>query len=292
MQYEKEVNIIEESDTFNDLSKFWMKKENSNIIAINEEHNKSCSMPIIKKSLIKINDLGVLENPKNMNNLNNEKQNGEINENNNNNCKNFNNLEKNFLENFPINNRLKQTQFKFSESNKNIDDFDYLVKIILVGESSVGKTNICKRYCYNEFDPKSESTTSFEVIEKIILVKNERIKACIWDTLGQEKYSSISNQYYRSTNGVLFIFDLTNRESFEKINNWIDNYYTYGEKLNIFKFLVGNKSDLKNIEVNREDIYLKTKAYNFDGYFETSALKGININEMFEKLIYCIVQFF
>ncbi len=174
-----------------------------------------------------------------------------------------------------------------TEKNKYDDDYDYLIKIILVGESLVGKSNICKRYCFNEFDPNSKSTVSFELIEKFVFFDNQKIKACIWDTLGQERYSSISNQYYKATNGALFIFDISNRESFEKINKWVENYNNYGEKDNIVKFLVGNKSDLNNSKVTKEEIYIKTKAYEFDEYFETSALDGKNINIMFEKMTKC-----
>ncbi len=182
---------------------------------------------------------------------------------------------------------LKISQIIANENLENIDQFDYIVKIILVGESTVGKTNLCKRYAKNEFDPNSLSTVSFELIEKIVSIGNERVKACIWDTIGQERFSSISNQYYRATNGALFIFDLSNRESFEKINKWIENYNNYAEKCTIVKFLVGNKSDLKNIKVTKEEILLKSKAYEFDGYFETSALNGTNVNEMFQKLVQC-----
>lgn len=183
------------------------------------------------------------------------------------------------------NNKSSNDKLKISLKDENLDEFDYIVKIILVGESSVGKTNICKRYSKNEFDPNSLSTVSFELIEKIVLVNNQRIKACIWDTLGQERFSSISNQYYRATNGALFIFDLSNKESFEKINKWVENYKNYSEKSNIVKFLVGNKSDLNNIKISKEDIFLKIKTFEFDGYFETSALNGSNIIEMFEKLV-------
>jgi len=185
-------------------------------------------------------------------------------------------------------NKEKESQnsiLKISSIEENLDDFDYIIKIILVGESAVGKSNICKRYTKNEFDPNSLSTVSFELLEKIVLVDNEKIKACIWDTLGQERFWSISSQYYRATNGALFIFDLSNKQSFEKINKWVENYNNYSEKSNIVKFLVGNKSDLKNIKVSKEEIYFKTKTYEFDGYFETSALNGANINDMFKKLV-------
>lgn len=174
-----------------------------------------------------------------------------------------------------------------SREIKNLNEFDYVIKLILVGESAVGKTNICRRYCYNEFQENSKSTTSFESLEKITTINNERIKACIWDTLGQEKFATICNQYYRATNGALFIFDLSNYESFQKIDKWIDNYNNYSDKGTIIKFLIGNKADLNTVKVTKNEVSEKIKKYEFDAYYETSALANINVNETFEKLIQC-----
>ena len=169
-----------------------------------------------------------------------------------------------------------------------IDDYNHSIKIILVGESSVGKTNICKRYCYNEYTDNSISTISVDVLIKIIEINNEKIKANIWDTLGQEKFSGLSLQYYRSTVGALFIFDLSNKNSFDKIDKWYENYKNYGDNTDIIKFLIGNKSDLKtDRHVKRIDAEDKAKALLFDGYYEISAKTNENINEMFQKFFEC-----
>jgi small GTP-binding protein len=160
------------------------------------------------------------------------------------------------------------------------------MKIILVGEPAVGKTNICKRYCFNQFDENSQSTTSFESIENIYTINSHIIKVCIWDTLGQEKFASVFSQYYRATNAAFFIFDLTNEKSFNKIDQWVQTYKDHGESKNINKYLIGNKSDLlSNRKIKEEDVEKKVKELSFDNYYETSALNNINIKEMIEDSI-------
>lgn len=169
-----------------------------------------------------------------------------------------------------------------------------MMKIILVGESAVGKTNICRRFCFDKFEENSQPTISFESIENIYLINEDKIKICIWDTLGQEKFASVFSQYYRATNGAFFIFDLTNERSFEKIDHWIDTYNNHGEKSKIVKFLVGNKSDLdKSLrKIKEEDALEKMKKLGFDGYFETSALNNTNITEMIETCVRGIFAYF
>lgn len=172
------------------------------------------------------------------------------------------------------------------------EEYDHMMKIILVGESSVGKTNICMRYCYNKFHEDSRATVSFEVIERNFKINNDKIKVCIWDTLGQEKFASVFSQYYRATDGAFFVFDLTDKKSFEKIDNWVQTYNNHGENKKIIKYLIGNKSDLVLRKVKREDINEKIDKYEFDAYYETSALKDLNIKEMIENMIKGLFIFF
>lgn len=168
-----------------------------------------------------------------------------------------------------------------------------MMKIILVGESAVGKTNICKRFCFDEFEQNSQPTVSFESIENIYKANKDKIKVCLWDTLGQEKFASVFSQYYRATNGAFFIFDLTNERSFDKIDHWVETYNTHGEKTKIVKILVGNKKDLEdNRKIKKEDALEKCKKFGFDGYYETSALENLNINEMMESCIKGILFYF
>ena len=136
-----------------------------------------------------------------------------------------------------------------------------MMKIILVGESSVGKTQICTRYCYDKFKENTNATVSFEVIEKKFKINNDIIKVCIWDTLGQEKFASVFSQYYRATNGAFFVFDLSNIDSFARIDNWVQTYNNHGENKKIIKYLIGNKSDLDSRKVKREDIDEKIKMH-------------------------------
>jgi small GTP-binding protein len=187
---------------------------------------------------------------------------------------------------------MKEGKISIPSSVQSNEDFDFMMKIILVGESSVGKTNICRRYCFDIFEENSQPTVSFEAIENIFMINEHKIKVCLWDTLGQEKFASVFSQYYRATNGALFIYDLTNQTSFDKIDQWVQTYKDHGERTKIVKFLVGNKSDdLNNRKINKEKALEKVKNLEFDGFYETSALNNININQLIEDCIKSIYFF-
>ena len=164
------------------------------------------------------------------------------------------------------------------------DDYEALYKIILIGDSGVGKTNILSRYMYNEFKSDSKSTIGVEFSSKRITINNTLIKAQIWDTAGHERYRAITNTYYKGSNGCFIVYDITNMESFENIDKW----YTDIEKvanIDITIVIVGNKCDLENerkvsIEKGKE------KAKELGAcFFETSALSNINIENIFNVII-------
>ncbi len=146
--------------------------------------------------------------------------------------------------------------------NEIIDqDIDYVIKLVLVGESSVGKTNILSRYTKGEFLENSKATLGVECGTKFISIQDIKLKLQIWDTAGQERYKALTSSFYKNSSGALVVFDLSKESTFEKVDTWIEELKEKaGDK--IFIILVGNKSDLKeNREVSEEDAYEKAEKY-------------------------------
>ena len=170
-------------------------------------------------------------------------------------------------------------------------EFDHILKIVVIGNSGVGKTNIIKRFNSDEFDVNSRSTVGFEFVSKEVNILTKKVKIQIWDTAGQERYKSITSSFYKASNWILCVFDLTKFNSFEKIDEWVNEARNItGNKPLIY--LVGNKSDLKNMRcVKKEEALQKVEELKLDGYIETSALMNIRIDESFMKLTTCNFKF-
>ena len=170
--------------------------------------------------------------------------------------------------------------------------YDHLYKIIIIGDTSVGKTALLSKYLKGVFPTSPLSTVATEFATKIIQIKEGGyIKAQIWDTAGQEKYKSITFHHYKKSVGGLIVYDITKRSSFDNVKNWYNDLITLGEKGCIIA-LVGNKLDLvERNERKREVSKLEAQAYAEDNhmlFFETSAYNGNNINDIFEKLLQTI----
>ena len=169
------------------------------------------------------------------------------------------------------------------------EPYDLLFKLILIGDSSVGKSNILLNYLKGEFDKNSKATVGVEFGTKNIMINNKKIKIQIWDTAGQERYRSITSAYYKGAKGALIVYDITRKNTFDNIDKWISDLKLNGDK-NICILIVGNKSDLnEQREVDKE--LGKKKAEMFKtAFMETSALNGENISKAFEEVIEQIYQ--
>jgi len=158
-------------------------------------------------------------------------------------------------------------------------------KIILVGDASVGKTNLLTQYVDKKFSENIISTVGIEFKNKIIELENGRnIRLQIWDTSGQEKFISLTKNYFRGCNVALFILDVTNQTSFDDIPKWLDSYKEVnGEKSK--KVLIGNKIDLENRVVVKEEAKNFAKKNGLQ-YFEISVKenKDKEIDNMFIKI--------
>ena len=167
-------------------------------------------------------------------------------------------------------------------------EYDLLFKLILIGDSYVGKSNILLKYLKNQFNENSKTTIGVEFGTKNIIINNKRIKIQIWDTAGQERYRSITSAYYKGAKGALIVYDITRKNTFDNIDKWITDLKLNSDK-NICIIILGNKSDLiDKREINKNDGIKKAEMYK-TAFLETSALNGDNISKAFDELIEQIV---
>ena len=157
---------------------------------------------------------------------------------------------------------------------------EYVIKILTLGDTGVGKTSIIQKFVNDKFSQNMLSTIGVDFQSKIIMIDNTKVKLKIWDTTGQERFKTLTSQYYNGADGALLIFDVTNKESFERINFWM-NELNEKKKLNELRLLlIGNKIDLVNKRIiDKEEAENFAKNNNLS-YYETSALKNININNI------------
>ena len=170
-------------------------------------------------------------------------------------------------------------------------NYQYIFKLILIGNSGVGKSCILQRYMKHSFEESYKCTIGVDFLMKSVIIKGITVKLQLWDTAGQEKYKSMVSSYYRGANVALIVFDLTSHESFEALPLWIENYYKNGpEQKNII--LIGNKKDLEeDRKVSSEEAEAFAETNNMM-YFETSAKDGENIDYVFNYAAEKLLEFY
>jgi small GTP-binding protein len=148
------------------------------------------------------------------------------------------------------------------------DDYDLIFKVVLIGDSGVGKSNILSRYLKNEFSIETKTTVGVEFGAKKIEIEGIKIKAQIWDTAGQERYKSITNAYYKGSKGALVVYDITKKETFDNIDRWITELKKNAEP-DVTIILIGNKCDLnEERQIPIEEGQNKALAYGTFLYFK------------------------
>jgi small GTP-binding protein len=164
------------------------------------------------------------------------------------------------------------------------EEFDLIFKIVIIGDSGVGKTNLIGRYLKNEYKEDSKATVGVEFGEKKYEINGLKIKAQIWDTAGQERYRAITSMYYKGAKGGLIVFDLSSKSTFQNVEKWFNEIKkTADPTINLI--LIGNKSDLKDKrQISTEEGENKAKEMNV-AYLETSALNADNVDKAFDLLI-------
>lgn len=164
---------------------------------------------------------------------------------------------------------------------------DFLFKIILIGDSGVGKTSLMRRYTDGSYTKDGASTIGVDFKIKTLEIEKKRIKLQIWDTAGQERFRAIVAHYYRGANGILLVFDLTSHESFEHLKDWMKEL----EKRDVQKStqikIIGNKVDCASArEVSADEIHEFMNEYKIgiNNYTEVSAQNDINVEKTFIEL--------
>uniref|UniRef100_K3YMW5 Uncharacterized protein n=3 Tax=Setaria TaxID=4554 RepID=K3YMW5_SETIT len=161
---------------------------------------------------------------------------------------------------------------------------EYLFKVVIIGDSAVGKSNLLSRYARNEFNLHSKATIGVEFQTQSMDIDGKEVKAQIWDTAGQERFRAVTSAYYRGAFGALLVYDISRRSTFENVGRWLQELNTHSDTT-VAKMLVGNKCDLDNIrEVPVEEGKALAEAESMF-FMETSALDATNVETAFEIVI-------
>ncbi|XP_013381633.1 ras-related protein Rab-3 isoform X2 [Lingula anatina] len=168
-------------------------------------------------------------------------------------------------------------------------NFDYMFKLLIIGNSSVGKTSFLFRYADDSFTSAFVSTVGIDFKVKTVFRQDKRVKLQIWDTAGQERYRTITTAYYRGAMGFILMYDVTNEESFNAVQDWCTQIKTHAWP-NTSVILVGNKCDLedqRNVTTKHGQKLADQLGLEF---FETSAKENINVKAVFERLVDIICE--
>ena len=179
---------------------------------------------------------------------------------------------------------------KEKNNDKEYDITQLSFKIITIGETGTGKTTILRKYANYKLPKHHLSTIGIDFISKRIKIDDKEIKLNIWDTAGQERYRNITTHTYKGADGIALIFDLAERSSFDTINDWFEQIENNTNKDTISIILIGNKVDLEKERAIKKEEGEKMAEEHGIKYFETSALNGEGINEVFEYLAKLILK--
>jgi len=163
-------------------------------------------------------------------------------------------------------------------------EYDYLYKVVLIGDSGVGKSNLLSRFTRNEFNLETKSTIGVEFATRSIQADGKTIKAQIWDTAGQERYRAITSAYYRGAVGALLVYDIAKNVTFKNVERWLTELRENAAP-NIVIMLVGNKSDLRHLREVPTETAKEFAEKNNLSFIETSALESTNVELAFQNIL-------
>ncbi|KAL7692188.1 putative small GTP-binding protein [Plasmopara halstedii] len=159
-------------------------------------------------------------------------------------------------------------------------DYDHLFKLVLIGDSGVGKSCLLLRFADDAFTESYITTIGVDFRFRTVKIDNKTVKLQIWDTAGQERFRTITSAYYRGADGIIMVYDVTSQESFDHVNDWLSEVNRYASE-GTCKLLVGNKSDIND---NKAVLYETAKAFADSlsiPFLETSAKNAQNVEEAF-----------
>ena len=169
-------------------------------------------------------------------------------------------------------------------------NYDEKCQLLIIGDSSVGKTSIITRFTNGTFNPNYLATVGLDNFTKDETIDDKNIKVKLWDTAGQERFKSLANGFFRNAQGIMLVYDITNHESFESLKFWIESIKNnLGNDLKIPIIIIGNKIDLEGREVKPEEAESFCKKLNIP-YFETSAKTGENIDNSIRALVKMVLN--
>ena len=171
----------------------------------------------------------------------------------------------------------------YSTNGSTQNDYEFIFKVLLLGNSNVGKSSLFLRFVDDIWNDTFVPTIGVDFKIKTFDIDEKKIKMQIWDTAGQERFKNIIASYYRGAHGILLIYDVTDKDSFKNLSNWLIEIEKNASK-NVLKVLIGNKADLEDkrvITYNQGKDFADAYGLKF---IETSAKKNMNVNEAFETL--------
>ena len=186
-------------------------------------------------------------------------------------------------------NSISQDSTNLNDSLLNIKQIDELFKIVLIGDSGVGKSCILLRFADDKFNENFYATIGVDFRFKNVMVDDKSVKLQIWDTAGQERFKTITSAYYRGADGIIIVYDITDRNSFAHIKDWLDDVNKYTDD-NPLKIIVGNKIDLiKDKQINNNDMKTMTAQTGIE-IIECSAKDSIKINDLMEIMTKKLIE--
>ncbi|XP_070996833.1 ras-related protein Rab-19-like [Oncorhynchus clarkii lewisi] len=161
------------------------------------------------------------------------------------------------------------------------ESFDFLFKIILIGDSNVGKTCVVQSFKSGQFSERQQNTIGVDFTVRTVDIEGKKIKMQVWDTAGQERFRTITQSYYRSAHGAMIAYDITRHGTFDSVSNWIREVELYGAA-NVVLCLIGNKSDLESErQVLFQEACCMAEERGILAALETSAKEAQNVDDAF-----------
>ncbi|XP_055695035.1 ras-related protein Rab-18-B [Lutzomyia longipalpis] len=169
------------------------------------------------------------------------------------------------------------------------DDILATFKILIIGESGVGKSSLLLRFVEDNFDADQSITIGVDFKTKIVNIDGVNVKLAIWDTAGQERFRTLTPSYYRDAQGAILVYDVTKKNTFQKLELWLNELEIYGTRPNMAKMVVGNKIDQPNRDLSRDDGFKFAKKHR-TLFVETSAKTSEGVRSAFEEVVRKIME--